>query len=270
MTAFLASYQVPLASGLNPVEQRYLNSDLRRDDAMNAPFPFAREIAVPASREGASSACLHIGGIIGLAVIARAIFWTVRPPDMAIFLEPWFAHIVQFGPVGAFTHPFSNYEPAYLYLLALGSVAAGLLTPMTIIKIISVGGTLFLTLAFADLLKAARVARRNALWVLVLPTIAFNDALLAQCDALWAGACIFALAGMMRGSTLSAMVWCGIAFAVKGQAAFIAPVIIGAMIGRRAPWWQWLVPGLVFFATLIPPWLMGWPGLKLLTVYLDQ
>jgi hypothetical protein len=237
---------------------------------MNAPFPLAREIAVPASREDASSARLHIAGIIGLAVIARAIFWTVRPPDMAIFLEPWFAHIVQFGPVGAFAHPFSNYEPAYLYLLALGSLAAGLLTPMTIIKIISVGGTLFLTLAFADLLKAARVARRNALLVLVLPTIAFNDALLAQCDALWAGACILALAGMMRGRTLSAMAWCGVAFAFKAQAAFIAPVIIGAMIGRRAPWWQWLVPGLVFLATLIPPWLMGWPGLKLLTVYLDQ
>src|SRR5437764_1030264 len=102
--------------------------------------------------EVASSARLRICWIIGLAVIVRAIFWTVRPPDMAIFLEPWFAHIVRFGPVGAFAHPFSNYEPAYLYLLALGSVAAGLLTPMTIIKIISVGGTLFLTLAFADLL----------------------------------------------------------------------------------------------------------------------
>jgi hypothetical protein len=75
---------------------------------------------------------------------------------------------------------------------------------------------------------------------------------------------------MMRGRTLSAMVWCGVAFAFKAQAAFIAPVIIGAMIGRRAPLWQWTVPGLVFLATLVPPWLIGWPGLKLLTVYLDQ
>src|SRR5207253_2066775 len=49
-----------------------------------------------------------------------------------------------------------------------------------------------------------------------------------------------------------------------------APVIVGAMIGRGAPWWHWSVPALVFLATLVPPWLMGWPGLKLLTVYVDQ
>ena len=141
---------------------------------------------------------------------------------------------------------------------------------MTIIKIMSVLGTLFLTLALADLLKAARVAPRNALLVLVLPSVIFNDALLAQCDALWAGACVFALARMIRGRTLSAMVWCGVAFAFKAQAAFIAPVMIGAMIGRRPAWWQWSVPAFVFAATLVPAWLMGWPALKLLTVYVDQ
>jgi hypothetical protein len=50
----------------------------------------------------------------------------------------------------------------------------------------------------------------------------------------------------------------------------MAPVIIGALIGRRAPWWQWAVPAVVFLATLVPPWLLGWPGIKLLTVYFHQ
>jgi hypothetical protein len=236
---------------------------------MNAPFPLTRG-SDSAPAKAAVSPQLQVGAIIALAAIARVMFWTVRPPDMSIFLEPWFAHLVRFGPIGAFAHPFSNYEPAYLYLLALGSLAAGALAPMTIIKIMSVLGTLFLTLALAELLKAARVAPRNALLVLVLPSVIFNDALLAQCDALWAGACIFALARMIRGRTLSAMVWCGVAFAFKAQAAFIAPVMIGAMIGRRAPWWQWSVPAFAFTATLVPAWLMGWPALKLLTVYFDQ
>jgi len=235
---------------------------------MNAPFPFAGDVA--AAGKPARSSPLQLAGILGLAAIARLMFWNVRPPDMGIFLEPWFAHIVHYGPIGAFAHPFSNYEPAYLYLLALGSLAAGVLAPMTIIKILSVCGTLFLTLALADLLRAAGAARRNALLLFVLPSVVFNDALLAQCDALWAGACIFALAAMIRGRTLLAMIWCGVGIAFKAQAAFMAPVIIGAMIGRRAPWLQWAMPALVFLATLVPPWLMGWPGMKLLTVYLDQ
>lgn len=236
---------------------------------MTGPASFAT--ATPAEpRRESGSARRDLAAILCLAAIARVICWSRRPPDMSIFLEPWFAHIVHYGPIRAFAHPFSNYEPLYLYLLALGSLAHGVLTPMTIIKIISVAGTLFLTTALADLFKSAGAERRGALLLLILPSVVINDALLGQCDALWAGSCIFALAAIIRGQTLRSMIWCGIAIAFKAQAAFIAPVIVGAMIGRRAPWWQWGVPALVFIATLVPPWLLGWPIIKLLTVYLDQ
>jgi Gpi18-like mannosyltransferase len=201
-----------------------------------------------------------------LGIVGRAICWTRRPPDMALFLEPWFNHIVRYGPIGAFRHPFSNYEPAYLYLLAVGSLAHNAFAAMTIIKIMSVAGTLFLTLALADLLRAAGAKAVDALLLLILPSVIFNDALLAQCDALWAGCCLFALAAMIRGRTIRAMIWCGLAISFKAQAAFMAPVIVGAMIGRRAPWWQWLIPAGVFLSTLIPAWLMGWPAADLLTV----
>src|SRR4051794_9989409 len=111
--------------------------------------------AMPAeARQQPVSTRIELVVILVLAVIARAICWNRRPPDMPIFLEPWFAHIVHFGPIGAFRHPFSNYEPAYLYLLALGSLAHEVLTPLAIIKIMSVAGTLFMTFALAAVLKA--------------------------------------------------------------------------------------------------------------------
>ena len=213
---------------------------------------------------------LTIAALLGFAILERVAVWHQRPSDMGIFLEPWFAHIVHYGPVQAFAHPFSNYAPAYLYLLAIGSFAHGLLATIDIIKILSVLGTIFLTVAVADLLKAAGADRRGALLVLVLPSVAYNDALLGQCDALWSGCCILALAAIIRGRTLTSMLWCGIAIAFKAQAAFIAPVIVGAMIGRRSPLWQWAIPPLVFVATITPPWLLGWPGVELLTVYLQQ
>ena len=208
--------------------------------------------------------------LLAIAISARALVWSQRPPDMEIFIEPWFAHIVHWGPIDAFAHPFSNYAPAYLYLLAIGSLAHDLLAAMDIVKILSVAGTLYLTTAVAELLRSAGVNSRGALLILILPSVAINDALLGQSDAIWAGSCILALASMIRGRTFASMLWCGVAIAFKAQAAFIAPVIIGAMVGRRAPLWQWAIPALVFLATLLPPWLMGWPGMKLLTVYLDQ
>lgn len=222
------------------------------------------------SKQEPISTRAHLWVVLSLAVMSRAVFWNIRPPDVRIFLEPWFNHILHYGPIQAFAHPFSNYEPAYLYLLAVGSLAHGPLATMTILKIISVAGTLFLMWAIADVLAAAGAERRGALLLLVLPSVVLNDALLAQCDALWAGASIFGVAAIIRGHTLRAMVWCGIAIAFKAQAAFMAPVIIGAMIGRRAPWWQWLVPAAVFLATLVPPWLLGWPAMQLLTVYVGQ
>lgn len=235
---------------------------------MNAPA--TTDVMPVGSRPLRLPAALQIFSILCIGIVERAVCWNQRPPDMKLFLEPWFAHIVHYGPIQAFAHPFSNYEPAYLYLLAIGSLAHGLAPTMTIIKILSILGTLFLTVALADLLKASGTDRRGALLLLVLPSVAINDALLSQCDALWAGSCILALSAIIRGQTLRSMVWCGVAIAFKAQAAFMAPVIIGAMIGRKAPLWQWVVPALVFLATLVPPWLLGWPAIKLLTVYLSQ
>ena len=64
--------------------------------------------------------------------------------------------------------------------------------------------------------------------------------------------------------------WCGVAIAFKAQAVFVAPFIVGALIGRRAPWWQWTVPLLVFVAIMMPAWLAGWPAWQLAMIYPSQ
>jgi Gpi18-like mannosyltransferase len=135
---------------------------------------------------------------------------------------------------------------------------------------VSLAGTAFLAVAFADLLKAVGAPARRALALLVLPTVVLNGPLLGQCDALWSGACIFAIAMMIRDRTAASLAWCGVAIAFKAQSVFIAPFILGAVVKRRAPLWQWAIPGLVYAAMMIPAWLAGWPAADLFTVYLRQ
>ena len=72
---------------------------------------------------------------------------------MSLFQRPWFEHLVHYGPVGAFAHPFSNYTPAYLYLLAVASLFHGSMEAMYLVKILSVVGTAFAAIAVADLIK---------------------------------------------------------------------------------------------------------------------
>jgi Gpi18-like mannosyltransferase len=249
--------------------QQYLNGASAMSWRMTAHVDIQAEARQPAKRFRVSPA-MQVAAIVAVALNLWAICWTTVPRDFDLFLGPWYAHITTAGPLGAFAHPFSNYTPPYLYLLALASLAGEWLSPLNVVKALSLAGTGFLALALADLLKAAGGKARHALWLFVLPSAVLNAALLAQCDAIWAGACLFAVAAMIRGRTAAALLWCGVAIAFKAQSAFVAPFIIGALIGRRAPLWQWLIPPAVWAAFMVPAWLLGWPAADLATIYFHQ
>ena len=211
-----------------------------------------------------------LAAIGSLALYLHSIFWWTEPRDMSLFQRPWFEHIVHYGPIGAFAHPFSNYTPVYLYLLAIASLFHGTMEAMYLVKLLSVAGTAFAAVAVADLIKACGGTPRWAVLVFVLPSAVINAALLAQCDALWAGACVLAVAAMIRGRTAHSLIWCGVAIAFKVQSIFVAPFIIGALVGRRAPLWQWCIPALVFVLLMMPAWLAGWPAWQLAMIYPAQ
>lgn len=213
---------------------------------------------------------VQLAAIASLSFYLHSVMWWTEPRDIAGFLRPWFDHIVRYGPIGAFAHPFSNYTPTYLYLLSAASLSHQLIEPMYAIKLLSVAGNAFAALAVADLIKACGGRHRYAALLFIIPSFVINAALLAQCDALWAGACVFAVAAMIRGRTLSSLAWCGVAIAFKAQSAFVAPFIIGALIGRREPLWKWVVPAIVFIGLMAPAWLAGWPASKLAMIYPGQ
>ncbi|MGE5562692.1 MAG: hypothetical protein ACM3ZV_05205 [Bacillota bacterium] len=210
---------------------------------------------------------VQLAAILAFSLYLHSLLWWTESMDLTLYLLPWFDHIVQAGPVGAFAHPFGNYTPPYLYLLALASLFHGAAAPMYIIKLLSVAGTAFAAFATADLLKACGGKPNHAVLLFAVPSVAINAALFGQCDAIWAGACVLAVSSMISGRTVRSLVWCGIAFAFKAQAAFIAPFILGALAGRRAPLWQWAIPPLVFAATMVPARLAGWPAWDLAMIY---
>lgn len=224
----------------------------------------------PEAKREPLSRPLVLAVIGATAVYLYSLCWSTVPPDLAEFVLPWYQHILEHGPVGAFAEPFSNYTPPYLYLLSAASLLHPLVEPLNVIKWLSIAGTGFLALAVADLVKAVGGDGRRAILTFILPTVALNAALLGQCDALWAGSCVLAVAAMVRGATMRSLIWCGVAIGFKAQAAFIAPFILGALVGRRAPLWQWGIPALVYAALMAPAWLMGWPAADLATVYLRQ
>lgn len=211
--------------------------------------------------------------LVGMvSLVAHYLAWPLVAYDVGRWLLPWFNHITSHGQLGAFSVPFSNYTPPYLYLLSITSLFEGLLPAVTLIKLLSVAGTAALALAVRSLLVAARAERpaETAFFVFIIPSVLLNAPILAQCDAMWSAACVAAVAEAVRRRIVPMLVWCGVAIAFKAQAAFIAPFIIAFLLSERTPLRLWAIPAIVYVAAMAPAWALGWPAADLAMVYLRQ
>jgi len=111
---------------------------------------------------------------------------------------------------------------------------------------------------------------RAAAFVFVLPSVALNAGLLGQCDAMWAAACVMALAAAIDRRHAMMLVWCGLALGFKVQALLIAPFFLALLINRRVPLRLWPIAPLTAAATMLPAWAAGWPASDLATIYFRQ
>lgn len=211
--------------------------------------------------------------LVALVVAAQAwALWPLFTPDMTAYLVPWLETIRTHGVGPAFAEPFSNYMPSYLYLLALFSPLAEWLDPTSVIKLLSVAGTIALALSVHRLLGALGAAQRMqwAAAVLALPSVAFNALLMGQCDAIYVAACVMAVAMALERRHLAMFAWCGIAFAFKAQAVLVAPFFLALAIRRRVPFGYWLAAPAALLTMMLPALIAGWPPGDLATIYFRQ
>jgi len=223
-------------------------------------------------RGGANGAGLRLALIAALSLVLYIALWPAVTGDMQHFLVPWLETILDRGQVGAFSAPFANYTPPYLYLLAVVSPLAAVIPKISLIKLLSVAGTMILALAGRNLLRAAGSDRANegALWLILLPSVVVNAAGLGQCDALWSAACVMSVASAIARRPVAMLVWFGVGIAFKAQAIFLAPFIAQRLLAERTPVAFWIMPPAVYTAVMLPAALAGWPLTDLFTVYLRQ
>jgi Gpi18-like mannosyltransferase len=159
--------------------------------------------------------------LAGAAFAWSVPFATVATDDYRWFLLGWYRHILVAGPITAFAQPFSNYSPAYLYLLSLASLLDGLLPPLLVIKSLSAAGAAWVAFAVARLIESGGGSRplEGAAWSLLLPTMIINVPFLAQADVFWIAPCTLAVAAAVRRESVTVCIWASIGFAFKAQAA---------------------------------------------------
>ena len=223
---------------------------------------------------------------VGLVAAAVLLYLSLAPwhsLDADHWFVPWLDQMVRRGPWQALGQPmqvetdgaagFANYNPPYLYLLALASLLSPALGSLFIVKLVAAAGgflcaasVLTLTRQFVPVRQAAVAAAG----LLLLPTVALNGAGWGQTDAIYTGLLVLAVAGATAGNWVLLMLAFGSALAFKLPAIFLGPFVLYIVISRRVPLWTLLLAPLAYLAALLPALLAGQSLQTLVQVYLDQ
>lgn len=195
-----------------------------------------------------------------------ASFAVYAPGDVFGFVVPWFRELLANG----FAKPIGNYAPPYLYLLWATTLLDPFVNVVLLIKLLSVAGLCWTAFAVSRVLAALGAKRELALLTFALPSLVADVSLLGQADTFWLAPCLLATAAAIEGRHARVAAWAGLAFAVKAQAAFLAPFVFYLFVHQRVPLRTWLIAPAVFAAAWLPAWVMGWPLQYLATLYFGQ
>ena len=215
--------------------------------------------------------CLNV---LILGVIVRLPWIYYISGDYILYLKPWYYTIVDEG-LAVWEWAFSNYNAPYLYLLALATIYLPNLSPLIVVKAISI--IFDFVLAFF-VYKCVRFKYKQsvtfpclaALVALLAPFVVLNSSAWGQNDSIYTAFLIACLYALLRERQAWAFIAFGLSFSIKSQAMFLAPLFLWLLMKKRVKL-RYLFPSLlVYLVLLIPAWFMGRPLGELLLIYFNQ
>ncbi len=212
-------------------------------------------------------------GVLLLGSLAlRLCLFDFVSGDMRGDMLGWSAFIRAHGGLRALGQEIGNYPPLYYYLLTLASYLP--LPRVYAIKAVYVVFDYVMAGYVWGMVRqrygAGRRPAAAALVTLFLPTVVLNSSLWGQCDAMYTAGVVACVCHLLRRQHGRALVAFGLAFALKPQAVFLAPLLLVLVWqGRFSPLLLYVVPG-VYLAAALPAWLVGRPLGDLLLLYANQ
>lgn len=211
-------------------------------------------------------------GIILVALFVRKALLPFESLDYILYLKPWYDFIQTHGGFAALRYDFSNYNPPYLYLLAIATIVP--IKANLAIKGISIGFDFFLAFT-VYLLVIEKYARKTvaffaAALALYLPTVLINSAMWGQADAIYSSFCLLSLYFMMKKKGAYSSIAAGVAFAFKLQTIFFLPVLIIGVLKKEIRAVSLVFIPAVYLVSLLPAKLAGRSLGSMLHVYVGQ
>ena len=210
--------------------------------------------------------------IMLIIIVIRAFMFSHETDDYLDFLNPWVEFFRNNGGFRALGYPVGNYNPPYLYFLALFSYFN--ISELYLIKLLSVLFDVLLAWACMKLLSVFTENRKALLVcffvILFLPTVALNSAYWAQCDSIYVFFAVLSLYLAFSEKPVGSMISLAASLAFKLQAVFIIPAFFFFLLNGKIKPKHVLVFPVAYTVLLLPPVIFGRPLFEVLTQYFNQ
>lgn len=228
---------------------------------------FAMQIA--REHEQGALGALLLGALCAAAMLARVSFLERSSGDYEIYLADWLQKLAGGSFAEGMRQNIGEYNVLYQYILF---VITRLPVPsLYAVKAVSFIGDAFLAGAAATL--AQKDGKKSAAafgLALLLPTVALNGGMFAQCDSLYAACALWGLALALERKSAGAAACFALSLAFKLQAVFLLPMVAVLWADRKLRLSDALVFLAALAATALPALLGGKSIGALLSIYTAQ
>ncbi|MBI2331491.1 MAG: DUF2029 domain-containing protein [Chloroflexi bacterium] len=215
-----------------------------------------------------------IAGVLlfSLALFLRYQTLEFRNGDL-LLIRTWYDFLLQNGYKGLANSEFSNYPPAYLYLLYFATLTAKWLDPFIALKLIP---TAFDFISVFAVYKIARTKYEDdkpysfAALFFLLPTVMLNSSSWGQIDSLYGSFLLVCLYLLLKERPFWAMVAFGVGFSFKAQSIFILPFLGIMFLRKRIRWYDFFVVPIVYLILALPAVWIGRDWESILFLYVGQ
>ena len=192
--------------------------------------------------------------------------------DYTAFLSNWWNEIYQNG-LRSFGMNIGDYTNFYLVLLFIGTFITT--NSLIYIKMATFFFEILFVLTMYVILrrlvhKPRKISAVIAIASSFIPTLIFNGAVASQCDVIYTLMIIIMIYFTFREKYKTALLFFGLAFAIKLQSIFVAPIILYLLVHKKIKIYDLMIIGIPYIAFAIPSIIAGKSMWDIIAVYINQ
>jgi len=205
-------------------------------------------------------------------MLARGTLFYFKSVDYNNFLMHWISKMRGLSIAEAMTAKIGDYNMPYLYVLMF--ISRFEISDLFLIKLVSISFDIVLAYYVMKIIsikfESINVQIAAFIATLSIPTVILNGAFWAQCDVIYTALAVAALYYGFSGKSIKSLIFFGLAFSVKLQTIFIAPMLIVFLFTKKIRIKHIWVLFVTFLATLVPALIAGRSFMDTISIYSEQ